>query len=55
MLKDPGRVTALHAAPVPVRRWHRWQWQYTATTSGSVTSKRMPPQLQPPVSGSSGT
>ena len=40
------------AAAVPVRRWQRVQWQYPAETSGSVTSKRTPPHMQPPVRGS---
>ena len=39
-------------AAAPLRRWQRSQWQELATTSGSVTSTRTAPQLQPPVSGS---
>jgi hypothetical protein len=37
-------------AAVPVRRWQRVQWHQTAETGGSITSKRMPPHMQPPVS-----
>src|SRR5438477_2693219 len=35
-------------AAVPVRRWHRVQWQYPASWAGSVSSKRTPPHRQPP-------
>jgi hypothetical protein len=34
---------------VPVRRWHRVQWQYPASNSGSVISNRTDPHRQPPV------
>ena len=46
-------MRACAEAAVPVRRWQRVQWQYPADSSGSVTSKRTPPQRQPPVRGSS--
>jgi hypothetical protein len=47
---DPGFARACGDADEPVRRWQRVQWHQLADTSGSVTSKRTPPQLQPPVS-----
>lgn len=50
---DPGTIRADTAAALPVRRWQRVQWQYAADTSGSVISKRTPPQRQPPVRDSS--
>src|SRR3954451_17234626 len=49
MRKEPGTVNALTENADPVRRWHRLQWQYSAPTSGSVTSKRTPSHMQPPV------
>ena len=52
--RDPGFARACGDADEPVRRWQRVQWHQLAETSGSVTSKRTPPQLQPPVSGRSG-
>jgi hypothetical protein len=49
----PGAGWAFGYAAVPLRRWQRLQWQWLAATSGSVTSNRTVPQLQPPVSGKS--
>src|SRR3954453_19973181 len=48
---EPGVTTALADAALPVRRWQRVQWQETARTGGSVSSKRTAPQPQPPVRG----
>ena len=48
---DRAGTNAEIDAPVPVRRWQRVQWQYPASVSGSVTSKRTEPQRQPPASG----
>src|SRR4051812_20366044 len=49
MRKEPGTVSALTENADPVRRWHRLQWQYSEPRSGSVTSKRTPSHMQPPV------
>ena len=46
---DPGASRACAEAAVPVRRWHRVQWQYPADNGSSVTSKRTPPHMQCPV------
>jgi hypothetical protein len=35
---EPGATSAETAAAVPVRRWHRVQWQYPAETSGCPIS-----------------
>ena len=49
----PGSARAVAAAPAPVRRWQRVQWQYAADTNGCDTSNRTAPHPQPPVMGSS--
>ena len=49
---DPGSARAVAAAPDPVRRWQRVQWQYDAERNGRATSKRTAPQPQPPTIGS---
>jgi hypothetical protein len=54
MRSDPGASRPCRDPEVPVRRWQRVQWHQPELTIGSVTSKRTPPQLQPPVSGYSG-
>src|ERR1700758_3288830 len=48
---DPGASLACADAAVPVRRWHRVQWQYPALRGRSDTSKRTPPHMQCPVYG----
>lgn len=48
---DPGTIRACAEAAVPVRRWHRVQWQYPALSGASVTSNRTPPHMQWPLYG----
>src|SRR3954470_460710 len=45
----PGVTRICADDAVPVRRWQRVQWQYSAVTGGSVSSKRTAPQPQPPL------
>lgn len=52
---DPGASRACADAAVPVRRWHRVQWQYPADSGRSITSKRTPPHMQCPVYGGPAT
>jgi hypothetical protein len=52
--RKPSRGTRPCVSPnVPECLRQREQWQWFARRNGDVSSKRTPPQRQPPVSGSS--